>query len=297
MAKEKLKVDLTPLIRKLEIIARKNVKTTVLGNYKSVFRGFGLDFSDYRAYSKDDDASKIDWKASARTNELLVKEYEEERNLNVFFLVDVSSNMIFGSADKLKNEYSAELVASLLYMVLHTGDKVGFCLFNDKPLSKTNPSKNRNTFYIFAKEIVNPNNHGGNFDFIKAVEFIESFLPKNSVVMIVSDFLGLKEKWLDYLKTALSMFDIILLIVRDQRDYVLPEDSFNITLSDPKSDRQIIIDPKKIKEKYETYVLKQTEHFKELLNTTEADYVELRTDKPFIEPITDLFRKRRTKWR
>ena len=104
--RKKLNVDIVPSIRKLEVVTKGLIKTKGIGSYKSVFRGKGLDFSEYRPYSNVDDAALIDWKASMRTNQLLMRQYEEERDLNVFFLLDFSSSMVFGSTPKLKNEYT-----------------------------------------------------------------------------------------------------------------------------------------------------------------------------------------------
>ena len=106
MPKRELKIDLTKNIKKLEITTRRLVGAQLIGSYKSAFKGHGLEFANYKEYTQNDDASLIDWKASVRTGKLLIKEYEEERKLDVFFLIDVSSSMVFVSTDKLKNEYN-----------------------------------------------------------------------------------------------------------------------------------------------------------------------------------------------
>ena len=100
--------------------------------YKSVFRGRGLEFESYRLHGDDDDVSLIDWKASLRANEMLAKQYVEERRLNVYFLVDVSNSMLFGSSDKLKAEFTAEFVASLSHLVVGSGDNIGLVMFSDE---------------------------------------------------------------------------------------------------------------------------------------------------------------------
>jgi len=297
MAERQLKVDLTPSIKKLEIVAKKMSTSQVVGAYRSIFRGFGLDFSEYREYTQDDDAEKIDWKASNRSNSLLVRDYEEERNLNIFFIVDVSENMVFGSTDKLKNEYSAEVAVSLAHVALKAGDKVGFSLFAGQPIKKAAPSRNKNIFYSFSKELVNPDNYYGNFDLIQVLKFIESYLPKNSLVMLISDFIGLDPNWATHVKPILARFDLIFLIVRDPRDYSLPEDSFQVVVSDPKTQDQIIVEPAKIKQAYEDLAKKELEEFKSQISGIGADYAELRTDQPFLEPIMILFKKRKVKWR
>jgi len=133
--KKELKLDLSEGIKRLKILTTQIVNTKFVGGYKSVFKGRGLEFKDYRPYTPDDDASTIDWKASVRANKLFVRDFEEERNLNVFFLVDVSSSMVYGSIDKLKIEYVGELTAALSFVVLNAGDSVGFALFSDRIVS------------------------------------------------------------------------------------------------------------------------------------------------------------------
>ena len=154
-------IDLTPRIRRLEIFTRRIMRTKFISGYLSAFKGKGLEFEDYREYTTNDDARLIDWKASVRSNKLLVKEFVEERNLNVFFLIDVSSSMVFGSTRKLKNEYTAELAASMCYAILMAGDSVGFALFADRIVDKVKPDIGMKQFFTFSRALVNPKSYGG----------------------------------------------------------------------------------------------------------------------------------------
>ena len=140
-AKKFFKVDLTPAVRRLEIISKGLVNTRVMGGYLSVFKGRGLEFAGYTPYDPDVDSRSIDWKATARTGDILMKEYIQERDINVFFVVDASSNMLFGSTDKLKIEYAIELIAGLSHAALEAGDRVGFALVSDKVVKKLIPDK------------------------------------------------------------------------------------------------------------------------------------------------------------
>ena len=126
----KLKINLNFSLSRLDLAIKGLTTTQFLGQYQSVFKGQGLEFADYRTYTQGvDDASLIDWKASRRANNLLVKEFIEERNLEVIFMVDVSSQMLAGSVQKLKAEYIAEIVAAMGYSILKAGDAVGLLLF------------------------------------------------------------------------------------------------------------------------------------------------------------------------
>lgn len=294
---EKLRVDLTPAIKQLEIVTKNLVTTSVVGHYKSVFKGKGIEFADYRAYTPDDDTSLIDWKASVRANELLVKEFVEERNINMFFLIDVSTSMIFGSTYKLKNEYAAEIVASLAHIGLDAGDKVGFALFNDKVIKKILPSNDKHQFYILSKTLVNPTFYGGKYDLGEALKFLIGYLKETSIVMIISDFIGLRGEWKKYLKIAGTKYDIIGIMVRDPRDRSLPADNANIFIADPFSNRQMLVNPILIKKKYEEYVKKEEETIKNIFLSYKCDFIELSTDKPFAPVIIDFFKKRKRKLR
>ena len=126
--KKELNLELSESIKRLKIFTNQIVNTSFVGGYKSVFKGHGMEFEDYREYTPNDDASTIDWKASVRSKQLLVREFVEERNLNVFFLIDASSSMVYGSTDKLKMEYAAEIVATLSYTILQAGDSISFAL-------------------------------------------------------------------------------------------------------------------------------------------------------------------------
>lgn len=291
-----MEIDLTPRIKRLEMFTKRIIRTDFIGGYESAFKGKGLEFEGYREYTTDDDARLIDWIASVRTNKLLIKEFVEERNLNVFFLVDVSSSMIFGSTKKLKNEYVAELVASLCYAILNAGDSVGFALFTDKIIERVKPAQGMKQFYILSKILVNPKLYGGNFDLGQALKFLSSFLKRDSLVILISDFIGFKECEKD-LKAAAKKFDMVSIMVRDPRDRTLPKDSHQILISDPYSDQQLLIDPSLISERYEKYVAEEERRIRELFLRLRIDFLDLSTDRSFIAPVMNFFIRRHRKWR
>ena len=297
MTKRKLKIDLTKNIKKLEITTRKLVGSGLVGSYKSAFKGRGLEFTNYRDYTQNDDASAIDWKASVRTGKLLIKQYEEERKIDVFFLIDVSSSMVFGSTDKLKNEYAAELAASLAFTILEAGDEVGFGLFNDKMDIISHPTSGKHQFFSLAKALSNPINYGGNYDLDNAIKHLLNFLPSGALLIIISDFIGLKGDWTHYLKTASGKFDIIAIKITDPRDIKLPAESYNIMLADPYSNKTVVIDPLYAKLEYEQYVTEQKRLLEDSFMKMHIDILDLSTDKSFIQPLINFFMRRHRKWR
>jgi uncharacterized protein (DUF58 family) len=154
--KRKLKVDIAPLIKKIEALTKRIVRTRTMGEYISVFRGAGLEFDGYKEYMPDMDASAIDWKASVRARELLVKKYREIRDLEVYFVMDVSESMVFGSTEKLKNEYAVEFILSLAYTIIGAGDAVGLITFADSIITKYKAAKGTYQFYKMANKHIDP---------------------------------------------------------------------------------------------------------------------------------------------
>ena len=113
---KRLEINAVPLIKKMEFVLEKLAEARLVSRYRRIFKGKGLEFLDFRAYTEQDDSKRIDWKPSVKANKLLIKEFKEERDLDVYFLVDCSSSMVFGSTKKLKNEYAAEIVAALTHI-------------------------------------------------------------------------------------------------------------------------------------------------------------------------------------
>src|SRR3989344_4356108 len=295
--KRKLNIDIVPSIRKLQIITKGLIKTKGIGSYKSVFRGKGLDFSDYRTYDRNDDASLIDWKASKRSNELLIRQYEEERDLNIFFVIDCGSGMVFGSTEKLKNEYAAEIVISLAFTILDAGDSVGLIMFNDKIVKKVYPGKGKGQFYSVVKALSDPENYGGGFSFDNVTDFILNYLKQSTVVILVSDFVGMNENSLDKFKLISTKYDTIGIMVRDPRDKTLPTDVGQIVIEDPYSSKSLLIEPNLIKEVYEEEIKKQEKWIRDSFMRNKSDFLSLTTDKSFVKPLIGLFNERALKWK
>ncbi|MBI4439941.1 DUF58 domain-containing protein [Candidatus Woesearchaeota archaeon] len=294
----RLNVEFNPAIKRLDIATHGVVSTSVVGKYKSAFRGKGLEFESYREYVPTlDDASMIDWKASLRANKELVKEYIEERNLSVFFLIDTGMSMAFGTEKLLKNEYAANVATSICYAVLQAGDSVGFGLFSDRVFLYRKPVRDVKQFYVLANSLIEPKHYGGGCNLGQAIRFVTGFLPKRSVLVIVSDFIGVGDKWEKDLLVAGKIFDVVGIMVRDPIDEELPESHQRIVLEDAYSEKQIVIEPDKVREPYKKESMRQKAFVKNAFVRAGGDVVVLRTDKPFISPIQSFFRKRTVRLR
>jgi len=290
---KKLYIDIPSLLRKLDIVIKILINTQITSRYRSLFKGKGLEFEDYRVYTPYDDASRIDWKASMRANELLIKEFIEERNLNVYMVVDVSSKMIFGSTEKLKMEYAAELVAAFSYLATKSGDKAGLLMFNDRVVDFVAPSSGDKHFYLLLSKLLDINKYGGGFDLEKALRYLLNITTERGLVVIVSDFIGFKQEWKKVISIASVKFDVIGMMVRDPRDNFMPEGVGQVVLQDPFSDDTIIVDTDLIKNAYEKYTQDEIAMIRSYFINANADFIYLLTSESFIKPLMKFFLRRR----
>lgn len=294
---KELRLNLRPLIKKLEVFSRKNVLGDFTGEYMSVFKGRGLEFEGYRAYTINDDAKLIDWRASLRAGNLLVRSLIEERNLEVYFLMDVSNSMLFSSISKLKCEYAAELVATLGSAMIQASDNVGLGLFNDNIIKTMPPKTGKKQYFLIVHTISNPRLYGGNFDFTKILQYTTGYLKRNTLLIIVSDFIGLKEGWEEYLKVASHKFEIIGFMIEDPLDITLPHSIGQVIIEDPYSKKELLIDPDTLRADYEARAKKKNEGIREVFLKCGSDLLELRTDESFVTPIIRFFEKRKRAWK
>jgi len=285
-------MDIRKLLNQLDINIKKTVQTKLIGKYKSIFRGTGLEFSDFRDFTENDDYFKIDWKVSQRVNRLMVREYVEERRIKVYFIVDSSSSMLFGSTEKLKHEYAAEIVSLLAYISIASNDMIGLALFNDSITKFIKPNTGSKQFFVLLRELGDGKNYGGGYKFKETLEYLFNLIEEKSIVIVVSDFIGIQGDISQITKLYGKKFDSIFIMIRDRRDENLTSDVNEIVLQDPYSNKTLHVDPNLINKKYEAYVKEQEEEFKKLLTKSDIDFVKVNTDKPFLPLLIGLFKKR-----
>lgn len=183
-----LSPELLKKISAIEFSTRKWVDEMMSGQFRSQFKGHGLQFSEHRQYVPGDDVRHIDWKASARTREPLIKKFEEERELVVFLLVDVSASETFGSTQKLKAEIAAEVAGMLAYAAIHTGDKVGVLFFSDRVEKIIPPRKGRGHILRIIRDVLTFKAVGRKTDLTVALDATGRVLKHSGIVFVVSDF-------------------------------------------------------------------------------------------------------------
>lgn len=297
----RLLIDVTPVIKALELTTKSALGGELLGSYKSRFKGRGLEFEGYKDYTTSDDAQRIDWKASSRANKLLVKEYTEERNLNIFFLIDVSNSMVYTTGRKLKAEYVGELISSLSFLMIKNRDHVGFAMFTDKIVKQQAPKGGTLQYYEIIDSLLNPQNYGGDKDLRKALEFAFEYMKPKSMLILITDFIGLKPDWQELLKNNARRFDIITFMIRDPADLVLPKSQREVLLKDPFSNRRVSLRGEKVRERYAEYVKQQEKNIADFFTGLGISFLRLDTSKPFVEDVISLFKERKAgrkaKWK
>ena len=292
----KLKLDIPSLVKKLDITTKALTTSGLKGSYKTIFKGTGLEFEDFRRYNAGDDASLIDWKASIKSNDLLIKQFSEERSLDVFFLLDVSNSMLFGSTDKFKSQYAAEIVGAMGYSIMTSDDKIGLGMFSKEMVNRIYPESGEKQYYKILKQLVDLNLYGGEYKLDETLKFLVGYLPARSLLIIISDFIGLHGDWKKYLKMVCNKFDVITMMIRDPRDRELPLGVGDVVISSPYSEEKVTIKPESIKEEYEAYVREEEKQIEKIFTDAGADFLLLSTDKPFTGPLIKLFKKRSLKF-
>jgi uncharacterized protein (DUF58 family) len=293
MAIKKLDIELLPKIRKLDVYARQSALSQYIeGNWTTAIKGQGIEFSGYRSYTFGDDASMIDWKASLRSKTLLVKEYDQEKSVNVYFLFDVSDSMLFASTKRLKAEHGAEIVSSLSYAVLRSGDGVGLSMFNDKPITMLNINMGSKMHRLIVNDLKDVNHYGGKFSFENTARIIMNFLKQSCVLIIVSDFIGLGPEWAKSLRMLNTKFQVIGVMVRDPRDKELPKMAGQYFLEDPFTGEKLYIDTEVYGDAYKKYVEKEEKEIARYFKAANADFLSITTNRDYYPELIKFFKRR-----
>lgn len=296
----RLKVDLTPKIRVLEIPSLKGVMSGIASTgMKSggerrtlVFRGKGLEFEKYREFVPGDDALRIDWKASLRAHKLLIRVYTEEQNKDVVFFLDASSSMCFGTTSRLKIEYAIELINTMLSGVARSGDNIGLAVFKDKVIKYIEPSSGLSHQSLIVNTLMSPQIYEGNFNLSRSLTELVSMLKRPAIIVIVSDFIGLGDEWEKAVENASSRVEINAMMIADPADLNLPEIGGSVAISDPYSKKERVFEPAVIAGEYSDYNKKRIDTLRKEFNKTMNGFLVLRTDEDFAKKVLVFFMKR-----
>jgi uncharacterized protein (DUF58 family) len=231
--------ELLSKVRHIEITTRKMVDDLMSGSYRSNFKGAGVQFSEHRLYVAGDDVRHIDWKVSARSREPMLKRFEEERELTVFLVVDISASENFGTSRKLKSEVAAEIGGMLAYAAAHAGDKVGVLLFAGKVEKIIPPKRGRQHIMRIIRDILSVEPKSRGTDLKGALESAHRIMKHSGVVFVISDFMA--ENYDVALRRLARRHDVIAISIGDERETTIP-DVGQILLMDPETGIERLVD-------------------------------------------------------
>lgn len=283
--------DIIKKVRKIEITTRNLVSDLFSGEYHSLFKGQGLEFSEVREYQSGDSFRQIDWNVTARQGFPYIKKFEETRELNVMFLIDSSASTLFGTKGYLKSEFITEVTAVLSFSALSNNDKVGLLLFTDEVEKYIPPTKGKKSALRILRDILyfEPKKSGTNIK--NAVEYIYRLIKKRSIIFILSDFLD--TEYLDSLKILAKKHDVIALRIQDSAEYKMPNAGL-LNLQDPETGKTFTINSsnQKLREKYNKAIIEQETELKQRFRKLKIDLVTLSTDKPYAPELMKFFKFR-----
>lgn len=281
---------------KIRILTNRLIDERLSGDYHSIFKGQGVEFDEVRPYTPGDDIRSIDWNVTARTGQPFVKRFSEERELTVFFLVDISGSQSFGSGGKTKAELAAEVAGLLAMTAVRNQDKVGLALFSDRIVKYIAPRKGRAAVMRLVREVLAFGDTGGKTDIAAALRFLENVQKRRAVVFLISDFMdsGYERE----LRTAARHHDMVACPVRDPLEAELPDAGLQ-ELLDPESGELVLVDTssRKVREAFKAASLLAHEELLRFFKRTGIDCVPLNTAEAYIDGIRALFRKRARKRR
>ena len=279
-------------VKELEIKSRKITTHLFTGEYHSAFKGKGMSFREVREYAAGDDVRFIDWNVSARFSHPFTKVFEEERELSVMLLVDISASNLFGTVGKRKKDLVTEMAAVLTFSAVTNNDKVGVIFFSDKIEKFIAPKKGKQHALFIVRQLLTmeTTSKGTNLD--DAIKFFNNSSRQKSIAFILSDFLD--EGFDDDLKVIAKRHDVIGLRVYDKMDMQLPEAGL-LQLQDAETKKTKWVDSSNamVRYNYQQHFMKQSDSCKTYFRKAGAELLHIRTDEDYVKILQQFFIKRK----
>lgn len=284
--------ELLRKVRKIDIKTRGLSQNIFAGEYHTAFKGRGMTFSEVREYQYGDDVRDIDWNVTARHNHPYVKVYEEERELTVMLLVDVSRSRLFGAVGEEKREMIAEIAATLAYSAITNNDKIGVIFFSDKIEKFIPPKKGKKHILLIIRELLDftPENQGT--DISVALRYFTDALKKRCTTFLISDFID-SHDFTRQLQVTCNRHDVIAIQVYDKRDTTLPDVGLmRVTDLESGMSRWINTSSKRTRQAYSKWWYERQQVMSEILNKCRVDLASIATDEDFAHSLMALFKNR-----
>lgn len=278
-------------VRKIEIKTKGLSKHIFSGEYHSAFKGRGMSFSEVRDYHYGDDVRNIDWNVTARTGDPHIKVFEEDRELTVMLMVDISKSSVFGTDTQFKNELIAEISAVIAFSAITNNDKVGAILFTDKLEKYIPPKKGKSHILRIIREIIYYEAEGTGTDINQALIYLNNIMKKRAIVFMLSDFIS--HDYSSAISIAQKRHDIIGVRIYDAWETMLPDIGI-IEALDPETGKSFYIDSsdKRLKEKYRQWHENEYTRFVELFKKNSLDQLSIQTGEDYVKSLLSFFKKR-----
>lgn len=285
--------ELIKKIRRIEIRTRRLVNDSFAGEYHAIFKGRGMEFDEVRPYQPGDEVRTIDWNVTARTGQLFVKRYVEERELTVMLLVDASASGYFGTVQRFKREIAAELAAIIAFSAISNNDKVGLIVFTDQVELFISPRKGRRHVLRVIRDLLafEPTGRGTNLKL--GLDTINNVLKRRSIVFLVSDFLDPPESYRAALQVSNRRHDVIAAVLSDPREWELPNVGL-VAMQDAETEEIKWVDTsnRRWRDAFADRVATLHQGREKVFRKSKVDRINITTDADYVTPLTSFFEKR-----
>ncbi len=283
--------DILKKVRKIEIKTRSISKHIFSGEYHSAFKGRGMSFSEVRDYHYGDDVRNIDWNVTARTGDAHIKVFEEERELTVMLLVDISRSSVFGTQSQFKSDLITELGAVIAFSASINNDKIGAILFTDGIEKYIPPKKGRSHVLRIIREIIYHEASSKGTDLSVALEYLNNVQKKKAITFVLSDFMT--QGYETALSIASRRHDIVGMHIYDEREREMPNIGM-VRSIDPETGELIFLDTssRKVREQYAEWFESNFAYYNDIFNRNRADHLSLSTGEDYVKKLLKFFKKR-----
>ena len=288
--------ELMAKVGKIRILTNRLIDDQLSGDYHSTFKGQGVEFDEVRPYEAGDDVRSIDWNVTAKTGVPYIKRYSEERELTIIFMVDVSGSQGYGSRGRSKMELAAEVTALLALTAIRNQDKIGLVLFSDKIVKYIPPRKGRDSVMRLVREVLASEDEAqGGTDIEGALKFLNGVQKRKAVVFLVSDFL-IDKNYEKLLRATARRHDLVCVPVSDPAESELPDVGL-VELEDPETGELVLVDTssKTVRGAFAAKAEAEREDLRTFFLKTGIDTMNVRTDRPYINEVRGLFKRRARK--
>jgi len=283
--------ELLKKVRKIEIKTRRLSDHVFGGEYHSTFKGRGMTFSEVRQYQFGDDVRSIDWNVTARYNEPFVKVFEEERELTLMLLVDISGSEFFGTDTQFKNEIVTEIAATLAFSALQNNDKIGLILFSDEIELFIPPKKGKSHVLLIIRDLLEFSPKSRKTDVAMALKFLSNVIKKKAIVFVLSDFIT--DGYKDTLKIVSRKHDVTGIRIYDKREEDIPNLGM-VEMMDQETGEQLLVNTssKKVRSQYKAYHLERVDYFEDSFVKSGAGALSCRVDDSYVKKLLGYFKRR-----